>query len=63
MEHERLGPPPEWAPISRRQDTEWWKILTGIFREEQADIGAIRPAFSDRANRYLKTNGSRNRAQ
>lgn len=60
---EALGPPPERTALTRSEDTRWWKILTGIFREEQAEIGAVRPAFTDRANWYLKTNGSRHRAQ
>ena len=59
---DRIGPPPERTALTRREDHEWWKILTGIFREEQAAIGAVRPAFSEKANTYLKFNG-RDRAQ
>lgn len=61
--HDDIGPPIEHTQLTRREDNQWWVTLTGIFREEQANMGSIRPAFTDRANRYLKTNGSRKRAQ
>lgn len=63
MDEPWIGPPPEQTQLTRREDSQWWRILTWIFRDEQAEMGAVRPAFSERANQYLKTNGSRKRAQ
>lgn len=63
MDEDFLGPEVEQTALTRRESTSWWQILTWIFREEQAGMGAVRPSFSERANQYLKTNGSRDRAQ
>lgn len=57
-----LGPSQEWHILSKSEDLKWWKILTGIYRDEQERMGSIRPAFSERAVHLLKSNG-RDRAE
>lgn len=54
-----VGPPPEWTALTRNEDKLWWQILTGIYREDNDELGCARPAFSPKATRLLTTNGDR----
>jgi hypothetical protein len=52
-----VGPERERCPITKREDMKWWQIVAGVYREDNLDLGRLRPAFGVVAIDLLRNNG------